>query len=187
MRLQPDRHPVQLGDRAEQGARVDVVREQAGGGGEHSGAEVADAELAQLTHQQGESQRREIDVDERDPVGFQDGPDGVQAADGGDAEPGRYEDHQVAVALQQAGRLGERALEVELLGRREYGGGRGVPVRGRQHQIGAGDSNGDRHAHPPFTRTSTGVPLTAAGARMLRDRKRSTPFPLAPAPYPRPS
>ncbi len=147
--LEPDGDPVEFGDAAQHRARVDVVGQQPGGGGEHSGAEVADGELAQLTGQHGRAQGREVDVEERDPVGLQDGPYGVQPADGGRGQPGRHEGHEVAVALQQGGGLGERALQVGLAGRAQDGGSRGVPVGGRQHQIGTGDSDGGRHANPP--------------------------------------
>lgn len=112
-----DTDPVEFGDGAEQGARVDVVGQQPSRGGDDSGAEVADAQLAQLTHQQGGAQRRQIDAEERDPVGFEDGSYGVQPLDGGAREPRRYEGDEVAVPLQQGARLGERGLEVELLGR----------------------------------------------------------------------
>ena len=75
--------------------------EQPGGGGEHAGAEVADGELAQLTDEQGESERRQVEAEERDPVALQDGAHGVQPADDGARRGGRAQGDHVAVLLDE--------------------------------------------------------------------------------------
>ena len=46
VRLEAHRYPVELGDRVEQRARVDVVRQEPCGGGDDPRAEVADATAA---------------------------------------------------------------------------------------------------------------------------------------------
>ena len=47
VRGERDRHAVELGDGVQQRARVDVVREQPGRGSQHTGAELAQRQLAQ--------------------------------------------------------------------------------------------------------------------------------------------
>ncbi len=142
VRGERDGHVVQLGHGVEQGSRVDVVREQPGRRGEHPGPEVADAQLPQLLHEQGDSERREIGRQDGDPVRLQQRPRRVQPPHDGRIGDGGVHGDDVTVLLHERVELVDGVLDG---GPRLEGGGRGVPVGGGEHQAGTGHADGSRH------------------------------------------
>lgn len=125
MRLESDGDAVEPGDRIQYGARVHVVREQAGGRGEHAGAEVAHRQLAQLAGERGQAERRQRRSQQRDPVALQDRADRVEAPLVGGRERLRVQDDEMAVHVEQAVRVGEGVVErLDVRGREDRRRGR---------------------------------------------------------------
>ena len=133
------RHVVELGDGVEHGARVHVVREQAGGGAEDSRRELAQGELSQLPYEHGDSERRKSRGQQGDPVALQHGAYGVQPVQKRLVQRRGMDHDEMAVLFEQELRLRERGVERHLLGRLEDMGPGGVPVVRGQHVIVAGD------------------------------------------------
>ncbi len=159
VRLQSDRHPVQLGDRAEDGPGVDVVGEQAPSGGEDSRAQVAGGELAELAGEHGDAEGRQFGPEQGDAVALQQRAQGVQAAYDGFRGGGRADDDHIAVLLGQGVEFGERLLQRALVEAAEHDGRHGPLVLCRQRHVGTGHGNGSWHAQLPalHTRRPTGV------------------------------
>ncbi len=170
MRLQVHRHAVEPGDGAEQGTGVDVVGEQAAGGGEDAGAEVAGGQLAQLAGQHGDAERWQGRPEQGDAVGLQEGADGVQAPrDARRDGLGAHHDH-VAALVGQGLELGQHLVQGAPVDVLEHGRGQRPFVLRRQCQVGTGHGDGSWHARLPVShaRRSAGV---APAPRMtsLRD------------------
>ncbi|MFK4597837.1 hypothetical protein RKD30_004504 [Streptomyces pristinaespiralis] len=105
--------------------------EQPGGGGDDSGAEVADRQLPQLPGEHGDAERRQVEPQQGDPVALQHGADRVQPALVGCGEGGGVETDDVAVLLEQDAHVDERGVEGGLVGRVEQGGGGRLLIGGR--------------------------------------------------------
>ncbi len=100
VRAERDGHAVEPGERAEYGARVHVVGEEAGGRGEDARGEVADGELPQLECHEGESERGQIEADEGDAVRFEGRAGGAHPADRLRVGGGGVQHDEPAVLLQ---------------------------------------------------------------------------------------
>ncbi|CAM5636490.1 hypothetical protein SCYAM73S_01278 [Streptomyces cyaneofuscatus] len=148
MALEADRDPVELGDRVEQGAGVDVVRQQPGGGGDDAGAEVADGQLPELADEYGHAEGRQVDLDQGDPVALQDRADGVEPAFVLGPDAGGVEGDHISVLFEQQMHVADRQLQDLGFGGLEQGRGRCLLIGGRQHQICTRHCYCGRHALP---------------------------------------
>lgn len=110
---------------------MDVVGEQPGCGCHHPGAEVADGQLPELTHQDGESERREIHLEQGDPIALEHVADGVQPPLVGGRDVGRIDGDDIAVLVEQHLHVHQCLVQRLVTGRLQERRGRRLLVGGR--------------------------------------------------------